>query len=108
VAEFNEMPATERIHRMANDNINLADDIESKEDCEPVFDIWSDDGARRYNEIIEEGGAYLMSNPHSIKDYEEDIDVEECEYRDPDLYDPDEETLSPGEMEIIMENCYTF
>ena len=33
--------------------------------------------------------------------YDEDIDGEECECRDPDLYDPDEETLSPGDMEII-------
>jgi hypothetical protein len=96
------MPATERIHRMENDNINLADDIESEEDCEPAFDIWSDDGARRYNEIIEEGDSYLMANPHSIRDYEEDFDPEEFEYRDPELYDPDEETPSPGELEMIL------
>jgi hypothetical protein len=102
------MPATERIHRMESDNNNLADDLATEEDCEPAFDFWSDDGARRYNEIIEEGDAYLMANPHSIKDHEEDFEGEECEYRDPDLYDPDEETLSPGEIEIVMENCYIF
>jgi hypothetical protein len=33
-----------------------------------------------FNEIIEEGSAYLAANPKSIQDYEEDYDVEECEY----------------------------
>jgi hypothetical protein len=33
-----------------------------------------------FNEIIEEGSAYLAANPKSIQDYEEDNDVEECEY----------------------------
>ena len=34
------------------------------------------------------------------------FDDQECEYRDPELYDPDEETLPPGEMEFIFENSY--
>ena len=93
---------------MANVNNNLAEDIVTEEDREPAFDIWSDEGARLYNEMIEEGDAYLAANPHSIKDYEEDIDGGECEYRDPDLYDPDEETLSPGDFEMILENLYLF
>jgi hypothetical protein len=108
VDEVNEMPATERIHRMENDNNNLADDFANEEDSEPAFDFWSDEGARRFNEIIEEGSAYLAANLKSIQDYEEDIDVEECEYHDPDQYDSDEETLSPGEIEMIMENSYIF
>ena len=90
------------------DNDNFTEDIESEEDCEPAIDIWTDDGARRYNEIIEQGDAYFMANPNSIKDYEEEIDIEECEYRDPELYDPDEETLSPGDLEMILENSYIF
>jgi hypothetical protein len=66
VDALNEVPATERIHRMANDNYNLAEDIATEEDCEPAFDIWSEDGARRYNEMIEEGSAYLAANPNSM------------------------------------------
>jgi hypothetical protein len=42
-----------------------------------------------FNEIIEEGSAYLTANPKSIQDYEEDNDVEECEY-------------SPGPDEVIV------
>jgi hypothetical protein len=34
------------------------------------------------------------------------IDDEPREYRDPDLFDPDEETLPPGEMALIVENSY--
>jgi hypothetical protein len=108
VDELNEMSATERIHRMENDNNNLSDDFANEEDRDTGFDLWSDEGARRFNEIIEEGSAYLAANPKSIRDYEEDIDVEECEYHDPDQYDSDEETLSPGEIEMIMENSYIF
>ena len=91
---------------MESDNNNLADDIANEEDCEQAFDFWSDEGARRFNETIEEGSAYLAANPHLAEDFEEDFDGEECRYLDPDLDDPDEETLSPGEMEIILENCY--
>jgi hypothetical protein len=90
---------------MGDDN-NLADDIETEEDCDPALDFWSDEGARLFNEIIEEGSASLAANPHSFGNYYEDINGEEREYRDPDLCDPDEETLSPGEMEIILENSY--
>lgn len=83
------MHATERIHRMGKDN-NLANDIATEEDCEQTFEFWSDEGARLFNEIIEEGSAYLAANPHFVEDFEEDFDDEEYEYRDPDLYDGDE------------------
>ena len=90
---------------MESDNNNLADDIANEEDCEQAFDFWSDEGARRFNEAIEEGSAYLAANPHLAEDSEEDFDGEN-EYLDPDLDDRNEETLSSGEMEIILENCY--
>jgi len=91
---------------MENDKKNLANDIATEEDCEQAFDFWSDEGARRFNEIIEEGSAYLAATPHLAEKFGEDSDGEECEYLDPDLYDPDEQTLSPGEMAIILENSY--
>ena len=91
---------------METDNNNLADNIATEEDCEQAFDFWSDEGARRFNEMIEEGSAYLAANPHLAENFGEDFDGEKCEYFDPDLYAPDEETLSPGDMEIILENCY--
>ena len=31
---------------------------------------------------------------------------ERGEYIDPDFCDPDEEALTPGEMELIFENCF--
>ena len=93
---------------MEIDNNNLADDIENEEDCEQAFDFWSDEGARRFNEALDEGSAYLEANPHSIANYKEDLDGEECRYLHPDHYDPDEETLSPDEIEIILENSYIF
>jgi hypothetical protein len=93
---------------MENDNNNLAEGIEAEEDCEPAFDIWTDEGARRYNEMIGEGSAYLAANPFSIENYEEDFDGEECEYRDPEMHDSEEETLSPGNLEMILENSCIF
>ena len=87
-------------------NNNLADNIATEEDCEQAFDFWSDEGARRFNEMIEEGSAYLAANPHLAENFGEDFDGEECEYLDSDLYDLDGETLSPGEIEITLENCY--
>ena len=91
---------------MDNDNNNFASQMETEEGDERAFDIWSDEGARRFNEMIEEGSAYLAANPHSIDGYKEDFDGEGCKYGHPDLYDPDEETLSPGDMEMIFENSY--
>lgn len=84
---------------MKNDNNNLADDITTEEDHEIAFDFWSDEGARRFNEMIEEGSAYLAANPHLTEKFGEDPDGEECEYVDPDLYVLDEETLSRGAMD---------
>jgi hypothetical protein len=40
------------------------------------------------------------------EDFEEYLEDEPCEYLDPELYDPDEETLPPGEMELLFENSY--
>ena len=71
---------------METDNNNLADNIATEEECEQAFDFWSDDGARRFNEMIEEGSAYLAANPHLAKKFGEDFDGEEYEYFDPDLY----------------------
>jgi len=70
---------------MENDNNDLADDIAAEEDCEQAFDFWSDEGARRFNEVIEEGSAYLAANPHLAERFGEDFDGEECEYLDLDL-----------------------
>ena len=78
---------------MGTNNNNLADDNASEEDCEQAVDFWSDDGARIFNEMIEEGGAYLAANPHLTEHFGEDSDGDECEYLDPDLCDPDEESL---------------
>jgi hypothetical protein len=56
--------------------------------------------------MIEERSAYLAANPDFTEDYEEDFDGEECERPDLDLCDADDETLSRGNLEIILEYSY--
>ena len=76
---------------MHSDN-NIPDDA-NDEDCEQAFDPWSDDGARIFNQMIDEGSAYLAANPDRAEQVGEDSDGDECEYLYPDLCDPDEEGL---------------
>jgi hypothetical protein len=52
------------------------------------------------------GGPTLRQMPISLKTSRLYLEDEQCEYLDPELYDPDEETLPPGEMELIFENSY--
>lgn len=82
------------------------DEEASEESGEPAFDLWSDEGARYFNAILDEGSAYLSAGVHLSEDFEPDIEDEPGEYVDPELYNPDEETLPPGEMELIFENCF--
>jgi hypothetical protein len=89
---------------MGIDSNNTPEDEE--EGGEQEFDLWSDEGARRFNEILDEGSAYRSTGVRLSKDPEADPDDEQRDYRDPELYDPDEETLPPGEMELIFENSF--
>ena len=91
---------------MAIDNDNLEDEDAPEQVGEQEFDFWSDEGAKRYNEILDKGSAYLSTGVCLSKDPEADLDDEPCKYLDPELYDLDEETLPPGEMELIFENSY--
>ena len=86
---------------MGIDNNNTIDEEALEEGGEQDFDFWSDEGARRFNEMLDEGSAYA-----SGADLSENFEDEECEYLDSEIYDPDEETLPPGEMEMIFENCF--
>ena len=85
---------------------NTPDEEAREERGDPAFDFWSDEGARRFNEALDEGSAFTSADIHLPEDFEEYLEDEQCEYRDPELYDPDEETLPPGEMEMIFENSY--
>lgn len=87
---------------MGIDNNNTRDDQVPEEGGEQDFDFWSDEGARRFNEMLDEGSAYASGGA----DLSEDFEDEECEYLDSEKYDPDKETLPPGEMEMIFENCF--
>ena len=94
---------------MTTHNDNMPDEEEREEIEErddPALDFWSDEGAHRYNEILGEGSAYRSTGVCLSKDPEADPDDEPCAYLDPEFYDPDEETLPPGEMELIFENSY--
>jgi len=85
---------------------NTPDEEAREERGDPAFDFWSDEGARRFNDALDEGSAYISAGAHLSEDFEAYRDEEQCEYLDPELYDPDEETLPPGEMELIFENSY--
>ena len=73
---------------MNTSNDNTPDEEEREERGDPAFDFWSDEGAKRYNEILDEGSAYLSTGVRLTKDPEADLDDEQSEYLDPDLYDP--------------------
>ena len=90
---------------MVMDN-NKADEEEAGERGELAIDFWSDEGARRLNESLDEGRDYAQAHSHLSEDPEMYFEDEVREYRDPELCDPDEETLPPGEMELIFENSY--
>ena len=85
---------------------NNTPEEQTREEDEAAFDFWSDEGARRFNEILDEGSTYISADPRGFADSEMDIDDQLSEYCDPELYDPEEETLPPGDMELIFENSY--
>jgi len=85
---------------------NTPDEEAREERGDPAFDFWSDEGARRFNEILDEGSAYTPADAHLSEDFEVYLEDEQCDYRDPDLDNSEEETLPPGEMELIFENSY--
>lgn len=73
-----------------------------------AFDPDSEEGVRLFNEILDEGSAYISAVGCTWEDDEMYLDDEPATYRDPDLCDPDEETLPPGELEMIFENSFIF
>jgi hypothetical protein len=79
---------------------------EPREEEQQDSDFWTDEGARRFNEALDEGAAYALAHGPLSYDPEDYLEDQECEYRDPELYDPDEEALSPGDLELILENSY--
>ena len=91
---------------MEFDNDNKPDEDAREESDETSFDFWSDEGARRLNEALDEGSAYISAGARLSQDPEADPEDEPCRYLDPELYDPDEETLPSGEMELIFENSF--
>ena len=91
---------------MGFDRNNTTDEDTTEKGGDQNFDFWSDEGARRFNETSDEGSAYAATGVHLTEDFEAYLEDEPCEYLDPELYDPDEETLPPGEMELIFENSY--
>ena len=73
---------------------------------DPALDPESDEGAMLFDEILDEGSAYISAVGYPSRDIDLDLDDEPSEYRDPELIDPEEETLPPGEMEMIFENSF--
>lgn len=91
---------------METNSYELPEEDEREEEGDTAFDPWSDEGARLFNEIADEGRDYISANVLSTYDFEEAPDSEPCEYRDPEMCDPDEESLPPDDMELINENSY--
>ena len=92
---------------MKSDDNHATDDEATEEGGEQEFDFWSDEGARRFNEALDEGSAYAATCGHLAEDFEEAyLEEEQSEYVDPELCDVDEETLPPDEIELIFENSF--
>lgn len=91
---------------MGTNNDNTPDEDAREESDGTSFDFWSDDGARRVNEMLDEGSAYDSAGGCYSGDPEDYLEDNECDYRDPELCDSDEETLPLGEMELIFENSF--
>ena len=91
---------------MDTNNDQTPDEESREERSNPVFDFWTDEGARFFNEVIDEGSAYVSTVGYLSGDPEEYLESETYGYLDPKLNDADEETLPPGEMELIFENSY--
>lgn len=91
---------------MEIDSDNKTEDESTEGGGEHELDFWGDEGAGRINEMLDEGSAYLSTGVRLSGDPEADLEDEQREYLDPELYDPDEETLPPGEMELIFENSF--
>jgi hypothetical protein len=91
---------------METNKYNTSNEEAREETSEQVFDFWSEEGARLYNEILDEGSTYLSTGVRLSQDFEAYVEDERCEYVDPELRDLEEEALPRGEMELIFENSY--
>ena len=63
----------------------------------------SDEGAR-FNEALDEGGAYALATGRFSEDFEPRLNDEQRACLDRDI--DNEGELPPGEMELIFENCF--
>ncbi len=91
---------------MKTHNDNTPDEDAREESSYRVIDFWSDEGAKRFNDALDEGSTYARTHGDILDDPESYFEEGEREYHDPELYDADEETLSPGDVELIFENSY--
>ena len=103
---FDEIDGLKRNHRVGMNIDKMPEEEAREERSDPAFEFWSDEGARLFNEMVDEGSAYTAADVRLSGDFEVYVKDDRCDYRDPELYDPDEETLPLGEMELIFENSY--
>ena len=103
---LDEIHGAERNERVGPNSDNTPDEDAGEEAGDTSFDFWSAEGARLINEMLDEGSAYRSAGARLSEDPEADPEDEQRDYLDPEFYDPDEETLPPGEMELIFENSF--
>jgi hypothetical protein len=82
---LNEIHGPERNKRVGPNSDNTPDEDAGEETGDTSFDFWSDEGARRFNEMLDEGSAYLSTGVRLSRDPEGDLDDEQYDYLDPDL-----------------------
>ena len=85
---------------------NPMHELAGKEEGDTTFAPCAEDAAQLSDGMADEEQDYVSANVLTTYDFEDPPDCQPSEYRDPDLVDPDEETLPPGEMEQIFENCF--
>ncbi len=84
----------------------MSEEDEREEEGDTTFGPWADGEAQVLSDMADEERDYISADVLSSYDFEDPPDNQPSEYRDPELVDPDEETLPPGEMEMIFENCF--
>lgn len=62
-----------------NSGNTTSEEVRAERDNE-AFDFWSDEGARLFNEMLDEGSTYTSPNVRLSEESEDYVEDEECEY----------------------------
>ena len=61
---FDEIDGLKRNHRVGMNIDKMPEEEAREERSDPAFEFWSDEGARLFNEMVDEGSAYTAEFAH--------------------------------------------